>query len=121
VAASYSPGFGRTMRALLLLTLMLASRQATTTARAAGAGCAWVSRLGRVWSMPNIAASATGVSCAASPTPNAGPACVNDACALICSLGFADCNGIFADGCETNLQNDRRELQRLRRALPWNL
>ena len=53
--------------------------------------------------------------------PNAGPACVNDACALICSLGFADCNGIFADGCETNLQNDRRELQRMRRALPWNL
>jgi alpha-tubulin suppressor-like RCC1 family protein len=36
--------------------------------------------------------------------PNAAPACVNSACAVgACNLGFADCNGLAADGCETLL------------------
>jgi hypothetical protein len=36
--------------------------------------------------------------------PNAAPACVNGACAVgACNLGFGDCNGSAADGCETML------------------
>lgn len=47
-------------------------------------------------------------SCAnACATPNATPACSGGACAVAsCNVGFGDCNGSAADGCETNLQSD---------------
>src|SRR5258708_34230306 len=33
--------------------------------------------------------------------------CSNGACVVqVCSPGFANCNGVYADGCETNIQND---------------
>jgi hypothetical protein len=36
--------------------------------------------------------------------PNSTPACVSSACKVgSCNAGFADCNGVAADGCETNL------------------
>jgi hypothetical protein len=40
-------------------------------------------------------------------TPNATPACVGGACTVAsCNAGFADCNGVAADGCEVNTQTD---------------
>src|SRR5262249_17049417 len=38
--------------------------------------------------------------------PNGAPTCVNGACSLSCTAGFANCNGSLADGCETNLMTD---------------
>ncbi len=39
--------------------------------------------------------------------PNAAPACVAGTCAIgACNAGFADCDGVAANGCETNLQSD---------------
>ena len=41
--------------------------------------------------------------------PNATPACAAGRCAIgACDSGFADCNGQFADGCETNTRRDPR-------------
>jgi hypothetical protein len=41
--------------------------------------------------------------------PSATPACSNGVCTLIvCDPGFANCNGVRADGCEVNLSNDPR-------------
>ncbi|PZR06388.1 MAG: hypothetical protein DI536_30425 [Archangium gephyra] len=38
---------------------------------------------------------------------NASPACVSSTCAVgSCNAGFANCNGLAADGCERNLTND---------------
>ncbi len=37
---------------------------------------------------------------------NAAPTCVTSVCQLNCIVGFADCNGHAADGCETNTDND---------------
>ena len=34
--------------------------------------------------------------------PNAFPGCVAGACVISCQAGFADCNDVGADGCETN-------------------
>ncbi len=38
--------------------------------------------------------------------PNGTPSCVNSTCVPSCSAGFKDCNGIYADGCEANLNTD---------------
>jgi hypothetical protein len=39
---------------------------------------------------------------------NATPACVSNACAIgSCNPGFANCDGMAANGCETNTTNDR--------------
>ncbi len=38
--------------------------------------------------------------------PNGTPSCVNSGCVPVCSAGFRDCNGIYADGCEANLNTD---------------
>jgi hypothetical protein len=39
--------------------------------------------------------------------PNASARCVDGACALgTCVVGYADCNGVAADGCETNTAAD---------------
>lgn len=39
--------------------------------------------------------------------PNASAVCVNGNCAIgVCAPGFADCNGVLADGCETNLSSN---------------
>lgn len=46
-----------------------------------------------------------GPSCARCDVPNATAACVLGACAVgTCSPGFADCNALAVDGCETSLQ-----------------
>jgi hypothetical protein len=47
-------------------------------------------------------------SCAnACMVPNATPKCTAHACAVgTCSTGYADCNGLAADGCETNVETD---------------
>jgi len=37
---------------------------------------------------------------------NATPTCAAGACGIACITGFADCNGIAADGCEVNLAVD---------------
>jgi hypothetical protein len=37
---------------------------------------------------------------------NAIPACNGGACTYTCDTGFADCNGLAADGCEVNLESD---------------
>ena len=37
------------------------------------------------------------------PAPNSTPQCVNGSCTLVCNIGFADCDGSMANGCETNL------------------
>ncbi len=43
-----------------------------------------------------------GVTCSA---PNATAACVNSTCEVAsCAPGWADCNGLFSDGCETSLK-----------------
>jgi len=39
---------------------------------------------------------------ACEPGPHGAPACVDASCALECDAGFADCNGIVSDGCETD-------------------
>jgi hypothetical protein len=42
-------------------------------------------------------------------TPNGTPACANGSCAVAaCNAGFKDCDGIAANGCETNVSNDAR-------------
>ncbi|MBI4957793.1 MAG: DUF4350 domain-containing protein [Myxococcales bacterium] len=39
--------------------------------------------------------------------PHSYPACVNSACEIGgCESGYADCNGLVADGCEVDLAND---------------
>ncbi len=38
--------------------------------------------------------------------PNAAPRCINAACTLKCTPGFADCNQSPDDGCEINISND---------------
>jgi hypothetical protein len=48
---------------------------------------------------------ACGSSCA--ERPNAMPACSGGTCSSTCNAGFGDCNGDNADGCETDLTNDR--------------
>eukprot|EP00698_Gefionella_okellyi_P009751 TRINITY_DN249_c0_g1_i2.p1 TRINITY_DN249_c0_g1~~TRINITY_DN249_c0_g1_i2.p1 ORF type:complete len:495 (+),score=59.94 TRINITY_DN249_c0_g1_i2:61-1545(+) len=42
-----------------------------------------------------------GHGCAA---PNLVPACNAGSCTGTCTTGFGNCNGVFADGCEVNLQ-----------------
>jgi len=38
--------------------------------------------------------------------PNAAATCINGVCTIgSCNVGFADCNGITADGCEVNILN----------------
>lgn len=44
----------------------------------------------------------------ACPSQNAVAACVGATCKLSCGDGFADCNGVAADGCEVNTTNDAR-------------
>lgn len=39
-------------------------------------------------------------------TPNAGEACVGGVCSLTCTPPWEDCNGVYDDGCEANLQQD---------------
>jgi hypothetical protein len=39
--------------------------------------------------------------------PHSQPTCTGGVCAGVCAAGFADCNGLPADGCETNLLNER--------------
>ncbi len=39
--------------------------------------------------------------------PNAKPGCVNNQCAIIsCLIGFADCDTLYADGCEVDTTSD---------------
>lgn len=38
--------------------------------------------------------------------PNAGTTCNSGNCRLQCYTGFADCNGVYADGCESHLADD---------------
>lgn len=46
-----------------------------------------------------------GPTCARCDAPNATATCALGACAVgACVAGFGDCNGLPADGCETNLQ-----------------
>ena len=48
---------------------------------------------------------ACGDSCG--PIPNGTVACVNGGCAIgSCNVGFANCNGLYADGCEVNLNTN---------------
>jgi hypothetical protein len=43
------------------------------------------------------------------PVPNGTAGCIQGACGfLTCSSGFADCDGIAANGCETNINTDLR-------------
>lgn len=37
--------------------------------------------------------------------PNSAPVCDAGSCKLSCNVGWADCNGLYDDGCETNLAN----------------
>ncbi|MCC6646897.1 MAG: VWA domain-containing protein [Polyangiaceae bacterium] len=37
---------------------------------------------------------------------NGKPSCFNGQCGFACTAPFGDCNGIAADGCESNLDND---------------
>jgi hypothetical protein len=37
--------------------------------------------------------------------PNGSPVCTGGVCSLVCNSGFANCDGIYSNGCETNLQN----------------
>jgi hypothetical protein len=46
---------------------------------------------------------ACGVACG--PFPNATASCVTGSCARTCLAGWADCNGVANDGCETSLQD----------------
>lgn len=40
------------------------------------------------------------------PAPNASVGCVNGTCVITgCTAGFANCNGVYADGCEVNTSN----------------
>jgi alpha-tubulin suppressor-like RCC1 family protein len=51
--------------------------------------------------------SACGPSCIRCDLPNATPVCSGGACAIgACAAGWADCNGIAADGCEANVLVD---------------
>ncbi len=43
---------------------------------------------------------ACGTACAGAP--NAVPACASGACALTCTAGFAECDGVAANGCEVD-------------------
>ncbi len=45
-----------------------------------------------------------GHGCAAGP--NAVPACAGGACVATCLMGFQDCNGVAADGCEADIRSD---------------
>lgn len=38
--------------------------------------------------------------------PNASPTCAAGACGYSCNVGFTDCNGLAADGCEVQLATD---------------
>jgi Stigma-specific protein, Stig1 len=38
--------------------------------------------------------------------PNATGYCINGVCGMTCNPGYSDCNGIMADGCEVNTQNN---------------
>jgi len=38
--------------------------------------------------------------------PNSSPACTSGVCSLVCQAGFGNCDGIYSNGCETNLQTD---------------
>jgi hypothetical protein len=38
--------------------------------------------------------------------PNGTPACVNGQCRFTCAAGYADCNALSVDGCETSLTSD---------------
>jgi hypothetical protein len=41
------------------------------------------------------------------PYPNATAGCFNSSCAIAaCNQGWADCNKVVADGCETNIFTD---------------
>jgi hypothetical protein len=51
---------------------------------------------------------ACGVVCPAVGPANTFPACAAGACIRACAPGFADCNGKPADGCEVDLNNDKR-------------
>ncbi len=39
-------------------------------------------------------------------TNNGAASCVNGGCQIACNMGFGDCNGNVADGCEANLSTD---------------
>ena len=41
-------------------------------------------------------------------TLNASPACVDSACSFACGAGWGDCDGMRANGCETDVTTDRR-------------
>ena len=54
---------------------------------------------------PAFGCTATG--CDPCNIPGAVASCLNDTCQLAaCSPGFADCNGVLSDGCETDLSSD---------------
>lgn len=40
------------------------------------------------------------------PLPHALPICTKGECAVVCDSKYGDCNGEFADGCESPLEND---------------
>ncbi|MCZ7682921.1 MAG: putative metal-binding motif-containing protein [Sandaracinaceae bacterium] len=48
---------------------------------------------------------ACGITCSA--RPHASPACDAMTCSIACDAGWADCNGLLADGCETWTAGDR--------------
>lgn len=99
------------MRASLLLLLLLScARPATENERCVKAGdCAsgLVCCAGACVDLQKDTRHC-GACDEACPTQNALAACVGGACRLSCSDGFADCNGMPADGCEVNTTNDPR-------------
>ena len=40
------------------------------------------------------------------PRPNAVASCTSSNCTFICNAGYADCNAMAADGCETSITNN---------------
>lgn len=50
---------------------------------------------------PTFTPCATSAQCVGSPSPHrAAPACVRGQCLRLCDTGWADCDGVAANGCE---------------------
>lgn len=50
---------------------------------------------------PTFTPCDAGAQCVGSPSPHrAAPACVRGQCLRLCDTGWADCDGVAANGCE---------------------
>lgn len=55
-------------------------------------------------SMDDVSFGCADLACVPCAVANGSPACVSGSCAIgSCNPGFADCNGLYADGCEIDV------------------